>query len=556
MVQIAVITVVIAVVTGIAAAAQVSIVRAENEYHVRSLAQTIASLPTVVDGLQSPDPAATIQPVMAALQQASGVDFIAVVDMNNLRVSHPDPAMIGLPPSTDHEDVRHGEEFVGVEDGTLGPTFRVKLPVRAADGTIIGTVSVGIVETRLTNDVIQRTWQLIGVAAGALILGSVLSWFVTRSIRRRLYGVDPDELRTLLQTRESMLAGVSDGFVAVDDRGRIALANAAAEHLLGRGDLVGRPASAVLPSPLVTLIGTPPDDTATPDGGERHPVTGRLVRAVRTPDGSPDEPAAPTEPDRSQLELAGRSLVVTRSEAHVHGTRVGTTLLFQNRTELEHALAQLDAQTARANAMRRETHEFENRLHAIGGLLSLGEFDEASRLLERSPSNGRPGARSGLDRVAPPLLAAFLDARTSAAEATGIRVELTDDSLVDAECPCDPDTITIIGNLLGNAVEAATSRVEVYLRGDADGLEGRIEDDGPGVPLVLRDAVFEEGISTKPDSGPGRGVGLHLVATLLAEHGGSVQIDDSALGGAAFDVWLPAGDAHPHPDANEQERDA
>lgn len=497
----------------------------------------------MVDGLQSDDPTTPIQPVMEALREASGVDYITVVDMNGIRVSHPDPAEIGRPVSSDHSLVRQGNEFVGTEEGPVGVTFRVKVPVRAADGTIVGTLSVGVIEERLTADVIERAWQLIGVAAAAVVIGSALSWLVSRTIRRRLYGVDPDELRTLLQTRDSMLAGVSDGFIAVDQHGRVALANAAAEALIGRGNIAGRTAADVLPESLIRLVSTPPD------AGGRHPLTGLLPRVVQGvgTESAGEAPRPVAVPDRAQLELDGLSLVVTRSEASLAGRHVGTTLLFQNRTELEHALAELDAQKARANAMRRATHEFENRMHVIGGLLGLGEFDEASRVLESAPAGPRPGIEgdSGRDlsTVSPPLLAAFLDSRISAAAALGVRIDLAPDSLVEADTHIGPDTITVIGNLVANAVEAAESRVDLYLRGDADGLAARVEDDGPGVPPERRGIIFEEGISSKPRTEEGRGIGLHLVARLVASHGGTIDVDDAELGGAAFDVWLPAADA-------------
>ncbi|MGO2112263.1 MAG: sensor histidine kinase, partial [Pseudoclavibacter sp.] len=149
--QIALIVVVAAVFTSVAAAVQVSLVRDDAEQDIRALAISAASLPTVIDGLKSDDPTTVIQPVMDALRIASEVEYITVVDMKNIRVSHPDPSQIGLPVSTDHSRIRLGEEFVGTEEGTLGLTFRVKVPVHDVDGTIIGTLSVGMLEDDLAS---------------------------------------------------------------------------------------------------------------------------------------------------------------------------------------------------------------------------------------------------------------------------------------------------------------------------------------------------------------------------------------------------------------------
>ncbi|MGO2112468.1 MAG: sensor histidine kinase, partial [Pseudoclavibacter sp.] len=236
-------------------------------------------------------------------------------------------------------------------------------------------------------------------------------------------------------------------------------------------------------------------------------------------------------------------LVVTRSPAEVGGRDAGVTLLIQNRTELVRAIADLDAQTARADAMRRETHEFENRMHVVGGLLGMGEVDEAARLLETFPAAARPGARDDLASVGPPVLAALLEARMAAASRQGVEVRLAGDTAVDRSCVFDAESVTVIGNLLSNAVEAAEALVEVYLSGDEAGLEARVEDDGPGVPPADRERIFREGVSTKPDTEAGRGVGLHLVAEIVARRGGTIDVDDAENGGAAFDVWLPAASA-------------
>ena len=67
-----------------------------------------------------------------------------------------------------------------------------------------------------------------------------------------------------------------------------------------------------------------------------------------------------------------------------------------------------------------------------------------------------------------------------------------------------------------------------------------VEDDGPGVPLELRDSLFqpfERGPSANPHS-PGVGLGLSLVARFAELHGGQAWVDDGVSGGAAFHVLL------------------
>jgi two-component system, OmpR family, sensor histidine kinase PrrB len=104
-----------------------------------------------------------------------------------------------------------------------------------------------------------------------------------------------------------------------------------------------------------------------------------------------------------------------------------------------------------------------------------------------------------------------------------------------------PDGLRLlIDNLIENAVRHGGSRVRVAMRRrDGEGLLLSVEDDGPGVPPVEREHIFERFQRGTGAVGDGTGLGLALVAQQAALHGGKVSVADSALGGAAFEVSLP-----------------
>jgi PAS domain S-box-containing protein len=100
----------------------------------------------------------------------------------------------------------------------------------------------------------------------------------------------------------------------------------------------------------------------------------------------------------------------------------------------------------------------------------------------------------------------------------------------------------VVDNLLVNASKhtPADAAIRIRLRAVGDGAEIVVEDDGPGVPPDLRDALFrpfERGPSANPQS-PGVGLGLSLVARFAELHGGRAWVDDGPGGGAAFHVLL------------------
>ena len=185
-VQVGIILLVGAVAAGIAVFAQIEQVRRGAESDLLVLARSIATLPVVIDGLTSDDPTTTIQPVAAAMQEAAGVEYITVADMNGIRVAHPQSDLIGEPVSSDHSTVRAGEEFSGSESGPMGLTLRSKVPVVDGNGEVVGTVSVGLAQNAVDQQVLWRVAQVSVPTLVAVLVGVGLAWAVTTGLRRRL----------------------------------------------------------------------------------------------------------------------------------------------------------------------------------------------------------------------------------------------------------------------------------------------------------------------------------------------------------------------------------
>src|SRR4029079_12078498 len=81
----------------------------------------------------------------------------------------------------------------------------------------------------------------------------------------------------------------------------------------------------------------------------------------------------------------------------------------------------------------------------------------------------------------------------------------------------------------------------VRVTGESGGALVAVEDDGPGVPEELREAIFEpfrQGPSVARHS-PGTGIGLSLVAMFTELHGGRAWVEERPGGGASFRVFLP-----------------
>ncbi|MEX2471624.1 MAG: HAMP domain-containing sensor histidine kinase [Gemmatimonadota bacterium] len=96
-----------------------------------------------------------------------------------------------------------------------------------------------------------------------------------------------------------------------------------------------------------------------------------------------------------------------------------------------------------------------------------------------------------------------------------------------------------IANLVRNGCQAAPGgRVHIAQTVSGGHVELVVEDDGPGIPEEIRSRVFEPFYTTKP-SGEGSGLGLAVVHGTIEKHGGSIEVDESSLGGARFTLRFP-----------------
>jgi GAF domain-containing protein/anti-sigma regulatory factor (Ser/Thr protein kinase) len=185
-------------------------------------------------------------------------------------------------------------------------------------------------------------------------------------------------------------------------------------------------------------------------------------------------------------------------------------------------------------ALREQTHEHANRLHAISGLLALDEVDEARELVE-GLEEANAEVRSALDaRIQVPVVAGLVLADTVAAAQRGISLRIDDNSSLRALPPMLSDTqvVTILGNLLDNAfdavAEARAERRTVQLLIDDSGGRTIIEvtDRGPGIDGDLT-TIFDRGRTTKDGH---EGVGLALVQEAVNAAMGAIAVDSDNEG--------------------------
>ncbi|TDE46222.1 sensor histidine kinase [Nonomuraea mesophila] len=447
----------------------------------RAVALSVAASPDVLDALDDPDPSGRLQPYAERVRGATGVDFITIMRPDGTRYTHPDPARIGGRFLGHTERALAGETFTETYTGTLGPSKRAVTPV-VAGGRVRALVSAGITIDRISARLRDRLPWAGLVVALALGLGAAGTWLVTARLRRQTHGLGPVELGRIHGHHDAVLHAVREGLLLVGKDGALTLCNDAARHLLRLpADAEGRHVAELGLAELVA------------GGEERVHLAGDRVLAV-----------------------------------NVAASELGTVVTVRDHTELQALTGQLDVERGFADSLRSAAHEAANRLHTVITLVELGRTEEAVALGTAELRAAQELTDRVVGAVREPVLAALLLGKSAEAAERGAELVLTQDSELD-DPGLDPrELVTIVGNLIDNAIDAA-GRVEVHLSADERGLLIRVADDGPG--LTGREA-FEKGWTTKGD---GRGLGLALVGQAVRRLGGSIE-----AAGSVFTVRLPA----------------
>jgi two-component system, CitB family, sensor kinase len=477
-------------------------------------AQSVASDPAVVAAVAAGgDPRVvgqTMQPLAVRVQEATGTAFVVVMSPDGVRYSHAEPDRIGQSYLGTIAEARAGQVYTEHYLGTLGPSIRTVVPVFDG-GRVVGLVSVGVLETRISELVARELPWIVLVAVLAVALGSLFAWLLARRVRRQTLGLEPEEIAAAYTHHDAVLRAVREGLMVLDSEGGIVVVNAEARRLLGFG----------LDQPVegrrLVELGVDP-----------------ALRAVtRLATGG-------AEDVRDTVTLAGeRVLLLSRTAAGPRagdGTRVVT---LRDRTELADVLRERDAARDRARALSSQAHEFANRMQTVLTLVQLGDTEDALRAGTAAVDRARGPADL---LVQDPVLAALLlDKAWSAAERD---IAFTVEDETTADTPVGPDDlVSLVGNLVDNALDAAegsaAAAVSVHLADHEGGWTVEVADTGPGIPADAADDVFAHGFSTKP-AAPDRprGIGLALVARIVRRLGGSIEVSPRTPG-TRFRLTLP-----------------
>ena len=351
---------------------------------------------------------------------------------------------------------------------------------------------------------------------------------------------------------ETVLAGLPDAVIAVDDALRVVFWNAAAEALTGRSSRRAEGRS------LKELL--PPDASLT-----RH-----LAETVRTGESRGEGETTLLTPDGHTIPVS-----IVTAPLFDHGGTVGAAVAvlraISRIRELEAEVRRGETLAAAGRMAVGLAHEIRNPLGAIRGAVQLlarevapgsrfGEYtqvliqevDRVNRIIEQLLDLARPvQLRTGplnlhqlLERVS--LLAA------EGALAQGVTIVRRYDPSLPPILGDEDRLVQVFHNLVRNALDAMkgggrltlTTRISlspVFAKmdlgaGQRSMVEVQVTDEGTGIPARVQAKVFDPFFTTKER---GLGLGLALCHRILEEHKGAVRIDSVEGRGTTVTCFLP-----------------
>jgi len=482
-----------------------------QEYLSRALtlAKSISVMPDVISLAQIDDPDHKLVDLAHVITERTGASYIVITDKTGIRLSHPNPALIGKRVD-DAAAALAGQSTTTFNHGSLGLSANGRTPIFDSSNHVIGIVSAGFLANTFAGDIAHLKNSFIFLGFGIIFLGFVLAEILARTLRNRRIENELSEVTSKYQEREAMLHAIKEGVITLSPDRKIVLINDEAMRLLDLdSQSVGRRIDQVLPQ-------------------------GRLLDLIEGETLQGDDELVLTEKFSLRIN--------TRPVRHL-GRSIGHVITLRDRTEHIGLMRELDSVTNLTNALRAQQHEYANRIHTLNGLLELGRFDEAKEYLGEISSVDADLAELLNDTIANQTVTALLLAKVAIAREKGATLTIDPQTSLD-DLTLDLNAeITVLGNLIDNALDAVSGvpNGQVNLSITASHSNSKVitvRDNGTGLPEPRPDIVFEDGFSTKLSAGSShRGLGLAIVARLVKQSGGSITCYNHH--GAVFIVEIP-----------------
>ena len=397
------------------------------------------------------------------LKSMDQIEYIIVVDMDGIRYSHPNPQLIGnkFVGGDEIRALKNRETYISEATGTLGKSLRAFTPIYDMNNKKeIGFVSVGTLTHSIEKSKHTAVMYLIFISFGGLAVGIIGAFLLAKNIKKTLLGLEPDEITKLYNEKMSIIDAIHEGLVAIDKHGQITLINDSAlkilqlENKYNKDEIIGQKMDVLFPTTRllsITQLGIPEYD-------KEQNINNTLIMTNRVP-----------IKDNEKI--------------------VGAIATFRDKTEVTKLAEELTGVMQIVEALRANNHEFMNKLHVILGLIHIGELEDAKKYITNITEKKQKLLSNVTNKIKNPTIAALLLGKFSRAQELKINLVIDEATNLENNLKNIPNNVlvTIIGNLIENAMEATSKSIKedryvnVRIQESSKEIKIKIKDSGIGI---------------------------------------------------------------------------
>ncbi len=495
-------------------------IKSESNYldeNLQNIAYTISQSQIVQEELaadNSENSASIVKPYLDTLKSSlSNIDVISVVGSDQVRKYHTNSELIGTVYDGTLPDFQNESKLIYVTSdiGPSGSQRRAYAAIYDSDGNYSGFVLAVMLKQNINRVVINAITIHLICAVTVIICAVIFSKYLSTKIKKMLFGYEPSTFSAMFSTRDNILESLEEGIIAVGTDEKIIYINKAARKMLyvednqSENNKISRICPELALKQTLTL-------------GEKY--FGVSINSSK-----------------------GNDILADQIPVMEHEQIVGALCILRDRTEYTKIMEDLSGVKYMVESMRANNHDFINKLHVILGLIQIGNTTEASEYIMNITAIQQKVIHKIMKSIEDPSVAALLIGKYSRAAELNIQFTLKSSSrLSRSEISLSSgDLVTIIGNLLDNAMDSINEKAEqpkelsvgIYTKPHA--LLISVDDTGTGIAPENKNAIFENGFSTK---GENHGFGLHIVNNLIQKYNGTISVDSELGTGTSFTVTL------------------
>lgn len=488
----------------------------EKELQEQSMlvARTVATLPEIEEILHNENnlsieaQARRINQTVEQLRTVNSADYIVIMNMDHVRLSHPLTSKLGTVSTTPDEEAAYSEHYyTSKAKGEVGVMVRAFVPIMNTKHQQIGVAVVGYRLPSVLEVLGGMKWEIALALTLSIAFGLWGALILSRRVKKQMLDYEPHEIAKLYTERIETFNAMHEGIIAIDKEFTVTIFNPKARQILGIGEqnLLGKKIYDILP------------DTRLPEILDfNQPIYNK------------------------ELHINQHTILSNRVPIEVDGETVGAIAIFQDRTEVKKLAEELTGVKEFVQALRIQNHEHKNKLHTISGLLQLGHHQEAMDYIVEVQTTQEKTTNFLNQRIQNQNIAGLVLSKINRGKELGIDVMMDGHSTLERlpEKLDFHDFVVVFGNLVENAFDAlqltSSSSKEIFISIDQNDetLSILVEDNGVGMTDQQIQKIFDNGFTTKNSAN--HGIGLYLISDILNKTNGSIDITSSLNEGTSI----------------------